>query len=202
MVAAQSYDPGSIEQPRIRKLRKIPDFPFTSFLIEEEIGSFEPLKLVCAEPSKSWQHCPPAEPEPKLRNRIVVVGQDFSYDFHDSAIGRVPGVVLQANYIESLLDDRYLHPVPWWAQLGLSILWIAVIELVFDKVRLVWAVFISALITVVAGLIMYAICVVQLGLYVVLLPPSILVIALKVLDRWVHPHSMTPVAEVPSSVRA
>jgi Predicted transmembrane sensor domain len=188
VAAAESYDPGALAQPRIRELRKIPDFPFTSFLTEEAIGSFEPLKLVCAEGSEAWRNCPPAAPEPKLRNRIVVIGQDFSYDFHESAIGGVPGVVLQANYIESLLDDRYLRPVPWWVQLVLSILWIAVIELVFDKVRLLWAVLWSTLITAVAGLILYTVCVVQLGIYLVLLPPSILVITLKVLDHWMHPH--------------
>ncbi len=189
VTAAQIYDPGALEQPRIRKLRTIPDFPFTSFLTETELGIVAPLQLICAEKAEDWQHCPPAPPNPTLRNRIVVIGQDFSYDFHESAIGRVPGVVLQANYIESILDDRYLHPVPWWVQLALSVIWVAVIELLFDKLSLGWATLVSSAITVVAGMALYTICVVHLGIYLVLLPPSILVIALKVIDRFLHPHN-------------
>jgi CHASE2 domain-containing sensor protein len=33
-------------------------------------------------------------------------------DRHDTVVGDMPGYMLQANYLESLLDDRLIRPVP------------------------------------------------------------------------------------------
>jgi CHASE2 domain-containing sensor protein len=33
-------------------------------------------------------------------------------DRHDTVVGEMPGYMLQANYLESLLDDRLIRPVP------------------------------------------------------------------------------------------
>jgi len=48
-----------------------------------------------------------------VRGRVVVVGEDVAdYDRHETVVGDLPGYILQANYIESLLDDRLIRPVP------------------------------------------------------------------------------------------
>jgi hypothetical protein len=49
-----------------------------------------------------------------LRNKIVVVGWADPGDVHQSVVGKVPGYLLQANYIEALLDDRYFGSVRCW----------------------------------------------------------------------------------------
>jgi hypothetical protein len=43
-------------------------------------------------------------------------------DGHPSVLGRVPGFILQANYIEALLDQRYFEPAPWWLDYVLGFL--------------------------------------------------------------------------------
>src|SRR5438093_3563593 len=43
-------------------------------------------------------------------------------DSHYSVIGYVPGVILHANYIEALLDQRYFKPVRWWMNYGVGFL--------------------------------------------------------------------------------
>ncbi len=191
LAAAQAYDPAALEEPRIKKLRARPEFPFTSFLTENELGSYSPLSMVCADDkSNDWKNCAEPPLNPLIRNRIVVIGQDAGSDYHQTPIGDVPGVVLQANYIESILDDRYLYPVSWILDLFFSLLWVAAIEYIFDKLPFSVALLLAGLFTGVGGLILYDLCVVQFGCYVLLLPPSLLVIALNVLSRWRHsPHS-------------
>jgi CHASE2 domain-containing sensor protein len=49
-----------------------------------------------------------------LRKKIVVIGDAVS-DKRNNVVGHVPGVILQANFIEALLDTRYLKGLgPRW----------------------------------------------------------------------------------------
>jgi CHASE2 domain-containing sensor protein len=43
---------------------------------------------------------------------------------HPSLIGTVPGVILQANYIESLLTGRVFSPVPTRVQIVMGAIWL------------------------------------------------------------------------------
>jgi CHASE2 domain-containing sensor protein len=64
-----------------------------------------------------------------VRGRIVVIGEKSrETDVHNTIIGRVPGFVLQANYIEALLDQRYFEPVPWWINYLLGFLFFAAVK--------------------------------------------------------------------------
>lgn len=93
IVAAMLYDPTLENRPELRSEEN----PLTSFIPEK---LFQPVRaaeiLGDNAMSADWH----------FQRRIVVVGDAMS-DMHDSVVGRVPGVVLQASYIESLLDDRY-----------------------------------------------------------------------------------------------
>ena len=137
LAAADLYDPQLRSYPALQRLLKKHEFPFTTFLTEDEIGSLSPSELVCAGKSPpDWRACEGRIPQnaslQKLRNRIVLIGEESLKDAHDTPIGRVPGVVLQANYIESLLDDRYLLPSPWLLQLAMTLLGLVLIDVIVD----------------------------------------------------------------------
>jgi CHASE2 domain-containing sensor protein len=74
--------------------------------------------LVCSAPGDpGWRACEDAGLSKKLRSladgRVVIIGEDVTdADRHDTVVGGLPGYMLQANYIESLLDDRLIRPVP------------------------------------------------------------------------------------------
>src|SRR5205807_673579 len=67
-----------------------------------------------------------------LRHRIVVIG-DLASDMRMSVIGRVPGVILQANYIESLLDQRYFGGLGLWVTGGTSFVFLLIVYMIFEK---------------------------------------------------------------------
>jgi hypothetical protein len=70
-----------------------------------------------------------------FRGKVTVIGElDYS-DYHSTVVGNTPGYVLQANYVESLLDDRLILPVPEWVDLltGLGIF--LLYERFFDSFR-------------------------------------------------------------------
>ncbi len=53
----------------------------------------------------------------KLQGRVVVVGfESGDSDMHDSVIGRVRGAILQADYIESILEYRIYAQAYWWIE--------------------------------------------------------------------------------------
>jgi CHASE2 domain-containing sensor protein len=49
----------------------------------------------------------------EMRGKVVVIGElDPLADMHESVAGKLPGYLVQANFIEALLDDRYYRPMP------------------------------------------------------------------------------------------
>jgi CHASE2 domain-containing sensor protein len=48
-----------------------------------------------------------------MSGRVVLVGElDLVQDAHKSVVGKMPGYLMQANFIEALLDDRYYRSMP------------------------------------------------------------------------------------------
>jgi len=92
--------------------------PYVSFL---ESGQFDSVTLqasdlVCGPPD-GWRACReneiPRYVRALTRGKVVVIGEDYpGFDRHSTVVGDVAGYVLQANYIESILDDRLIRPVP------------------------------------------------------------------------------------------
>ena len=118
LVAAERADPNLSRDRKLKLLLSRGARPYTSFLSEDEITTFSALDLLCGPQFSSfsdWEHCELSDYENQaIRNHVVIIGDSRDdQDIHPSVIGLVPGVVLQANYIESLLDDRYLIPVPY-----------------------------------------------------------------------------------------
>lgn len=139
VAVVRQYDSGALTQNALQWFENRNTHPFTSFLEESKIPTYSPTDLICATTHArdiDWcDLCTTPDPSydglKQLRNRVVIVGQNSSQDIHHTVIGRVPGVVLQANYIESLLDDRYLKPSPWEVELLFSALGLLLLEWAF-----------------------------------------------------------------------
>lgn len=141
---AQVYDISSPFNSELQSLDVRRENPFTSFLNEDQLIEFEALDLMCGKdktptlrkdktpPEIDWHNCSPSKDEMNnLSGHIILVGDTSADDMHPSVIGNVRGLVLQANYIESLLDDRVLFPVPWPIELITSLVLFILIEYTF-----------------------------------------------------------------------
>jgi hypothetical protein len=107
---------------RLYRLAHSGTHPFTSFVRAEQWDGYRLTagEAVCGhaiELGQPWQACAtPSFDGPlreMLRGRLVVVGEVSPLeDEHAAVIGNVPGYILQANFVESILDDRLFVPVP------------------------------------------------------------------------------------------
>jgi hypothetical protein len=118
-----------------------------------------------------------------LRGKIVLISDVTATmdDWYESPAGRVPGAVLHANYIESLIADNVLKPVPVIFQIAASCAWFVVIELIFKRYeRRPWlATGLVAGATFALAITFYYAVVVLLHFYFVLVVPSILYLITK-----------------------
>lgn len=122
--AALAREPKLFEKaPRLQALKSERDNPFTSIIPEKlftilkasdvlctDKVAAEIFKAACATATR------PVTDASYLRGRIAIVGETgSSVDRHDTnVVGEMPGTVLQANYVEALLDERYFVPAPEW----------------------------------------------------------------------------------------
>lgn len=125
--AAFSHDPRIGEKyPLLGALVARRQNPFVSFLGQSQYEKYALVSadsLVCTSSSASACPAPTLLSNRTLANRVVVVGEvNEDVDEHWSVLGKVPGVLLQANYIEALLDQRYFWPAPWWLNYAIGFL--------------------------------------------------------------------------------
>ncbi len=109
------------KSPRLQDLKDERHNPYTSMIGERFFNILVAADFLCADKATAADHalaCAQAkrsETDPSyVRGRIVIVGETGgAIDRHDSGVvGEVPGTVLQANYIEALLDERYFRSAP------------------------------------------------------------------------------------------
>jgi len=156
VVAALQSDPEAKAREHLVELLKVrdPSHPFTSFV--REIPEFHARQVLCGvdfpeNAGSDWdQICKTpaiegsieAQPTGKLTNeeiareikeRTIVIGEFTADDTHSSVIGDVSGAVLQANYIQSLLDARYFPGVPGWISFLCYLAWFALTYILFSK---------------------------------------------------------------------
>jgi hypothetical protein len=170
------------------------------------LAAFRPLRatqILCGLQTIKYDpsSCTPGDPrEVSLKGNLVLIGEYSEADTHESVIGNVPGFLLQANYIESLLDDRYYQLIPRWLEIILAILCFVAIDITIEKAR---SPHLGALLAVagVAGL--WAIAhffIMQWGYYFTFWFPAILVVVPKWLEALKKIPSkvvLTPVGQVP-----
>jgi len=115
LAAASAYEEATDREPRTRKKKTIANhmkryrYVFGSFMPEERFQTI-PIRDLAAGKREAMRAC---------RTRIVVIGgkwrealgQGQPYDVHETSVGPLTGMYLQANYIEALLDDRYMKEV-------------------------------------------------------------------------------------------
>ena len=101
---------------------------FTAFAPESEFDPIHAIDLLCGNyrQGDDWRHCEPPKSVNgsrfnSLKGKIVLITQqNVQSDLWGSVDGEVPGYLLRANYIESLLSDRYTKPVgPAWETLSI-----------------------------------------------------------------------------------
>jgi len=189
VAAAAKYDPDFSARGPFGELGTKGRHPFTNFLTEEQMRPYSAIDLMCNQEHEkqfNWRLCQADEGNKNyldaLRSRIVIIGEVApDQDFHETAVGELPGVVLQANYVESLLDDRYLRPVAAWIQFLVSLIWFAIVELIFQRFSqsperaLFWALCSSGIV----ALLFYYFAVVLLGYYLVLWPVGLLAVGFR-----------------------
>ncbi len=52
-----------------------------------------------------------------LRDKLVMLGEESNEDSFDTPFGRMPGAVVHADAVHSLLHSHYIREVPWWVSL-------------------------------------------------------------------------------------
>jgi CHASE2 domain-containing sensor protein len=149
--------------------------PYAAFLPIESYApfSFSALRVMCgasASPSTDWRTC--QSPDDKalrnLRGRVVVIGENtLGMDRHATVLGEIPGVELQANYIEAVLDDALYQPLPWWVLYLFTIAVFMIVELIImSGTRWTW------LLTILVVCAAYFVCYVVVSLTGVYLNPG------------------------------
>jgi CHASE2 domain-containing sensor protein len=119
------------------------DYPYTSFVEEGKLPILRAIDVVCSNPPDGeWKTVCDTRPEKhcvdptSINGKVVVLGlAGFGNDVHETLIGKIPGVVLQANYVESLLDGRVFKPVAWWLQILLGFSWLSLAFIITSKSR-------------------------------------------------------------------
>jgi hypothetical protein len=190
IAAVRAFDPSPAQiLRRIGALR--PDgtpqqstqsFPYTNFLREEELPIARSVDLICAAPPTDFwkENCsqsPHSAANPEMfKDKVVVVGlAGTGDDIHPSVIGVVPGMILQANYVESLLDGRVFQSVPSVIQIVAGLLWLGILFWLSSRFAAhpVWV----SILSVVAALLSYFLIhfsVLHFGYYTQMLVPIIL----------------------------
>jgi hypothetical protein len=140
LAAALAAKPRFLESGRLAGWSPDAPPPYVSFLERGQFASYDiaARDMVCSAPgTPGWRSCSDSELKPEVREKasgtVVMIGEDFpDVDRHETVVGDTPGYILQANYVESLLDDRLIRPVP-------NLLNIAVGFLIFATFQyLVW----------------------------------------------------------------
>jgi CHASE2 domain-containing sensor protein len=123
--AAKLVDPDIEANPTVARVLSGGYYPYTTFIDLPEVNAMTVMCSVEHEPhdifgNKLGNDCAgwvrPVDrldgSHLNLRGKIVVIGAVFPSDMKPFPAGDRPGVYLQANYIQSILDHRFLLEVP------------------------------------------------------------------------------------------
>jgi len=154
---------------KLNMLQREGRHPFTSFAKEQDF-LIVPAATIMARLADSSD----------LKNRIVLVSiidPEHNDDTHDTFMGKVPGVVLQANYVEALMDGRFLRPIDRRVQVVIGLAWFAVIEMLLKYwAGRGWSGVVVPVIIIVVCWSVISVVITWYGRYIELLFPSIFVL--------------------------
>jgi hypothetical protein len=126
LVAAKLVDPSLDNLDALKSPRSLSNHPYTSFLEPPETTALAVRCAVEQHPLDTEGKALPcdglAEPRsiPDLKDKVVVIGDKSDQDMQPfpDAMKERPGVWLQANYIKSILDRRFLREVPFFVSIS------------------------------------------------------------------------------------
>ena len=136
-----------VRNPKLTGTRTIKDYvaahhhPLTTFVPRNEIPEVSAISLLCSTPAATTFQLSNCKADNglhwALKGRVVIVGLYSKDDDHETRtpLGSVQGAILQANYIESLLDGYYLRLPSKYFTLVAALCWVLLIELLFAKAR-------------------------------------------------------------------
>jgi hypothetical protein len=192
--AVNLWDRKALEEPRVHEAVTKDKDLLVPFLDENEITKYTATQVLCGhtvEPGL-WKNCnTPGNRNTMilddLRSRIVVIYEVNETDRHNSPIGSVPGGVLQANYVESLLDRTYYGRVGFGWTWAVAFAWFAVIQAIFWKYddHISRIAFLVAIVCVLFGVLCYVIFVRLFGVLLLPWPPVAITIIGKCTEIWI-----------------
>jgi hypothetical protein len=114
--------------------------PHTSFLREEDLPIAGAIDIICLSPRNHfWESTCQSiakgslDRQVALAGKVVLIGLTGMGDVHQSQIGNVPGVILQAEYVESLLQNRVYRSIPIVYQVAVGFAWLFAIVWVSQR---------------------------------------------------------------------
>jgi hypothetical protein len=135
--AARLREPGLLTDARVSALVREGKQPFVGFLGPDKFKEHRHFasEVMCGkalESQQDWHGCyDEHRPLPfDVRGGIVLVGEEDRTDVHQTIVGPLMGYYLQANYLEALLDDRFLMPAWPIANAAFSLVFLMAMELV------------------------------------------------------------------------
>jgi CHASE2 domain-containing sensor protein len=141
LVAAEEANPNITSRKRLASILKSEKSPFSRFNPRNTFNKYSALAVLCgsaATAKSSWANCS-EEPDAlsgELQGKIVLIGEYSSCDKHDTVLGSMYGVDLQANYIAALLsDDVYVAVGDTVKNAFYVAFWFLVVQAIFASVR-------------------------------------------------------------------
>jgi hypothetical protein len=130
--AAKAVEPSLAKDPAITRVLANGYFPYTTFIDLPQANAMTVMCTAEQEPRdifgnklgaqcNTWPSAQAGHQPLDLNGKIVVVGAVVPNDMKPFPTGEVPGVFLHANYIQSILDHRFLIEVPTGLTLALLI---------------------------------------------------------------------------------
>jgi CHASE2 domain-containing sensor protein len=152
LAAAKGYDDNLLtNHPRLDYLFNHHEHPYISFLREDEFHPMTVSEVLAGselsggaqDQSTQKTFCATKEPARnllKMGGMVVVIGEQSISDMHQSVVGRLPGYLMQTNFIEALLDDRYYRAMPVLDYVY-GFFFLAILELILILYRSQWVKF-------------------------------------------------------------
>jgi hypothetical protein len=145
------------DESKLNDMRDNSQHPYTSFIDPGSFSQGKALTFLCSGKDKteieslfSVSCAEYASPDADVRGQVVIIGDDVEGRDRHQLLGRdIAGVYLQANYIESLLDGRYLRPIGPVGNVAFLIVWLVVLYGLFWLLPAEYALAICAVVGVV-----------------------------------------------------
>src|ERR1700722_73783 len=187
---------GKQVQTRVAHLKENHRNPLSSFYRENQLLLIDAMDVICGNnaTASSWTACTNRSSSnvqlTKLQGRVLLIGivdRNGQEDVQESPVGKVSGVILQANYIEALLANSFLSAVSPVSQIAIGIAWFCIVEIILRACKgSITRSIVLPVASITALWIVISIALLYFRVYVELLFPSILVIIVAHISKRVE----------------